>query len=544
MDNIYINRIGDRLRTVSLRVLSTCMFSVSLTLAGCGDFLEEYSQDLSRVQTADDLNELLMGDCTMPLGLFSNNNSYYQYENTNYMVLHFMGDELQENLQISSDPDRIGARSMFYPYFTWQQNCFVDYEGSSVLEADEETYWNLGYEKINNCNMVIDAGEQMRCGDSGEDALRLRVLGECYFLRATYYFVLANLYGKPYSPATADSQPCVPLKLSPSVDDVEFRRNTVGEVYAQILSDLDMAEDLLASSATAGIYHAGITAVYIFRSRVHLFMQEWEEVRRYARLALDKNDALQDLRNFGTTAYPISASNPEVVYSNGASCLGNMLFQAPGKRGTSVDYMPVYCVSDHLKGLYEADDARLTTYLTTRADLYARTCTYHKIDCSTASYGKYKEVSDVFCLRTAEAYLNIAEAEARLGNDAVACDWLDKLRQKRVVNAARIGESGSRLVTFIREERERELCLEGHRWFDLRRYQVDNVYPYSKIIEHTMTWYKSQGAVSVPSYTRFYRLEQNDDAYTLNIPKSVRDFQNSIGSNPRPDRQPFAETNY
>lgn len=536
--------IYNKVRTITAGVVPFCMLAVMPLATSCdSDFLKEYSQDLSRVQTADDLNELLMGDCTMPLGLFSNNNSSYQYDNTNYMVVHFMGDELQENLEVSSDPDRIGSRSMFYPYFTWQQSCFIDYEGKTTLESYEATYWDLAYEKINNCNMVIDAGEQMSCVDE-EEALRRRVIGECYFLRATYYFTLANLYGKPYAPSTAATLPCVPVKLSPSVDDVEFRRNSVAEVYAQILSDLDNAEELLAESAPAGIYHAGITAVYIFRSRVHLFMQQWEKARHYAQLALDKNDALQDIRNFGTTVYPINSSNPEVIYSNGSSCLGNMLFQAPGKRGTSTDYMPVYCISDHLKGLYEDNDVRLTTYLTTRSDLYARTCTYHKIDCSTGSYGKYKEVSDVFSIRTVEAYLNMAEAEARLGNAGTACSWLNLLRQKRLTDVVDVNLTGSELVTFIREERERELCLEGHRWFDLRRYQVDAEYPYSPVIEHTMTWYKYKGYVTVPSYTQYYRLEPNDDAYTLNIPKSVRDFQNSIGSNQRPYRAPFDVVNY
>lgn len=521
------------------------MLAATPLVTGCdSDFLKEYSQDLSRVQTADDLNELLMGDCTMPLGLFSNSGSSYQFENTNYMVLHFMGDELKENLEISSDPDRIGAREMFYPYFTWQQNCFIDYEGKTTLEGDEEEYWNLAYEKLNNCNMVIDAAEDMSCSDDAEEALRLRVIGECRFLRATYYFMLANLYGRPYSPSTAATQPCVPLKLTPSVDDIEFSRNSVEEVYEQIIKDLDVAEQMLATASEAGIYHANITAVYIFRSRVHLFRQEWDEARRYAQLALNENDVLQDIRNFATTTYPISASNPEVIYSNGSSCLGNVLFQAPGKRGTTTDYMPVYSISDHLKGLYEENDTRLTTYLTTRSDLYARTCTYHKIDCSTGSYGKYKDVSDVFSLRTAEAYLNMAEAEARLGNSGEACSWLNKLRQKRITNPTDINMSGSELVTFIREERERELCLEGHRWFDLRRYQVDAEYPYSPVIEHTMTWYKYKGNITVPSYTQYYRLEPYDDAYTLNIPKSVRDFQNSIGSNQRPDRQPFDIVNY
>lgn len=540
MNTIIYNKV----KVFTAGIIPFCMLAVLPLTTGCGsDFLEEYSQDLSRVQTAGDLNELLMGDCTLPLGLFSNDNYYFQYENPNYMVLHFMGDELQENLKVSVDPDRVYTRNTFYPYFTWQQNCFIDYESKTTLENDEATYWNLAYEKINNCNMVIDAGEQMACSDEQEEALRQRVLGECYFLRATYYFVLANLYGKPYAPETAANQPCVPIKLSPSVDDIEFSRNSVAEVYAQIKSDLDKAEKLLVSASPAGIYHASITAVYIFRSRIHLFMQEWESARHYAQLALEKNDVLQDLRNFGTTVYPISASNPEVLYSNGSSCLGNMLFQAPGKRSEN-DYMPVYCISDHLKGLYEANDARLTTYLTTRADLTNRTCTYHKIDCSTASYGKYKEVSDVFSLRTAEAYLNMAEAEARLGNDMEACSWLNLLRQKRLTEADDICLNGGELVTFIREERERELCLEGHRWFDLRRYQVDAVYSYSPVIEHTMTWYKYQNRDYLPSYTNYYRLEPYDDAYTLNIPKAVRDFQNSIGSNSRPDRQPFDIVNY
>ena len=51
------------------------------------------------------------------------------------------------------------------------------------------------------------------------------------------------------------------------------------------------------------------------------------------------------------------------------------------------------------------------------------------------------------------------------------------------------------------------------------------------------------GYDNVADRTSYYRLEPNDDAYTLNIPKNVRDFQNSIGSNPRPDRPAFETVN-
>ena len=44
--------------------------------------------------------------------------------------------------------------------------------------------------------------------------------------------------------------------------------------------------------------------------------------------------------------------------------------------------------------------------------------------------------------------------------------------------------SGEELVRFIREERRRELCLEGHRWFDLRRYKVAEKYPQETTVNH------------------------------------------------------------
>ena len=39
------------------------------------------------------------------------------------------------------------------------------------------------------------------------------------YLRASYYLMLVNLYGKPYTPSTAASEPSVPIKLSPNVEN-------------------------------------------------------------------------------------------------------------------------------------------------------------------------------------------------------------------------------------------------------------------------------------------------------------------------------------
>lgn len=524
-----------------------CIAASWLVLASCSsDFLKEYSQDLGRVQTVDDLNELLVGDCLIPKSLFSIERSYFQTENDNYLCVHFMSDELQENVNTEEDVDGgVGYRDKMFPYFTWQQNLYIDKNGKSSYESNESQLWNQAYQLINNCNMVLDAADILSTHSDEEKAEVKKVKGELYYLRASYYLMLVNLYGKPYTPSTAATEPGVPVKLSPNVEDKDFERASVADVYTQIVSDLNDAETLLASaSAPASIYHPGVEAVYILRSRVALYMQDWATAKTYAQKAIDRDGYLLNLQEVSSASYPLSRQNAEVVFSNGASMLGNILFVNLGNTNTYYEVSPTWYLSDNLYSLFSDDDYRKTTYITTADDLTNSFPTYHKVDCSIASYGKYKEVSDVFSVRTAEAYLNMAEAEAQLGNDGEACRWLSKLRQNRIANGGTVGLAGAELINFVREERERELFLEGQRWFDLRRYMVDAKYPFTKEIVHTMSTFKSQNWTDYRSNLSKYRLEKNDAAYTLDIPKQVRDFQPSIGSNQRPVRAAFESEDF
>lgn len=80
-----------------------------IVLSSCsGGFLKEYSQDLSRVKTYEDLNELLLGSGYLPNGLFKYSNSMFTKTDLNFIILHFMSDELSENTVASQDPDHSG----------------------------------------------------------------------------------------------------------------------------------------------------------------------------------------------------------------------------------------------------------------------------------------------------------------------------------------------------------------------------------------------------------------------------------------------------
>ena len=75
------------------------------------------------------------------------------------------------------------------------------------------------------------------------------------------------------------------------------------------------------------------------------------------------------------------------------------------------------------------------------------------------------------------------------------------------------GLSGKDLVSFIRDERRRELCFEAHRWFDLRRYAVSPKYPEKKSIRHTA--YDIKGKLEGDYVLKPYG---EDPAWVLPIP--------------------------
>ena len=82
--------------------------------------------------------------------------------------------------------------------------------------------------------------------------------------------------------------------------------------------------------------------------------------------------------------------------------------------------------------------------------------------------------------------------------------------------------------------------MEGHRWFDLRRYIVCEKYPYSKQIRHAFNVY--DGNKYEWDRTDIYVLEKEDPAYVMQIPKSVLEYdEEQMPENPRNKRSPLGD---
>jgi starch-binding outer membrane protein, SusD/RagB family len=72
--------------------------------------------------------------------------------------------------------------------------------------------------------------------------------------------------------------------------------------------------------------------------------------------------------------------------------------------------------------------------------------------------------------RLAEIYLNYAEAQYHLGNEALAREYVNKVRTR--VHMPAVNTSGPQLLADIMQERRIELCFESKRFFDVRRWMI------------------------------------------------------------------------
>lgn len=74
--------------------------------------------------------------------------------------------------------------------------------------------------------------------------------------------------------------------------------------------------------------------------------------------------------------------------------------------------------------------------------------------------------------RYAEILLNFAEAKFELGDEETARTYLNKVRNRKSVEMPPVTASGEELRQKITNERRVEFAFEGHRFFDVRRWNI------------------------------------------------------------------------
>ncbi|MBF6645345.1 RagB/SusD family nutrient uptake outer membrane protein [Chryseobacterium indologenes] len=222
-----------------------------LTITSCSTDLSPYDSRESEVILTDPtgLQTITLGNYALLKGDASGGGFF----NNLYRIGEYGGD----NIDISGT-----TTDQFFYYYNYRS---IKNNGRSNV------IWNAGYKSIIGCNRVILKTSE------GKDATTDQLIGENYFLRAYVYFSLVNVFGKPYNQGTGN--PGVPLKTSDDVNDLPPRA-TVGQIYDQIVNDLQKAEQLMTINKD-NIY-ASKGAAQALLSRVYLYMENNDKAIEYA----------------------------------------------------------------------------------------------------------------------------------------------------------------------------------------------------------------------------------------------------------------------
>lgn len=519
---------------------------LSLLLPSCSDFLKEYSQDMIVAKLPSDLDEVMLGSGYIGSSAVASGphgNRCGGFFNILDDDVNTGGDRINpETGKGTTEVSKAWNQSVLsnYGYFAWQQDVGVNYDGS--LSNDDAATWDELYAHINVVNTILDEIQDLPHTTDRDLADWLRVQGEAHFLRAQFYFTLVNLYGNEYTPEKAATSLGVPLKLTPGIE-FEFERSSVADVYAQITADLTLAEDYLTRSPQHTdhmLHRASLEAVDLLWSRVALHQQQWTLAAEKAQKVIaSENFYLAPISMLSPSMPFLTEENPEVIFSQGSNSLSPIsIFTA--RNGD-------FCVTRELYNLYDEADARRDCFFGVYGDNSGiENDSVYLNNKYERSNNLRAHVSDYYMLRLSEAYLNGAEAlalAALAGNapaDATnrANALLNELRSQRIAAYEPKHYAGAELVSEIRNERRRELCFEGHRWFDLRRYAVCKPCPYSRDIVHS---FGVCGDYVGIMYRREIVLPAGDLNYTFAIPKSVLKYftDKPFDTNPRNNIEPL-----
>lgn len=487
-----------------------------LLVTGCTKFLDERSQNLQYANDWQKLQEVLIGDGYEPhLTTIPSNSFQEQIKPMYFPYLNSMDDDITEFVK---SPYYMDNRNDVFGFYTWQTNPYV----SSTYVVTSDNMWSKVYANIDALNTIVKQSTVL--ADNPDELKRIR--GEALFLRAGYYFYMVNLYAPAYHKNTAATDPGVPLKITEYVEDKFFTRSTVDSVYRQMTADLKEAETCLDGVSQTSLYHADVNAVNILQSRIYLYMQDWADAEAAADKVIARKPLLYDLAQYKPHTSFFSATSPEAIFTQG----GNAMIYLTGE-SIPKSFQP----SNDLINLYQPTDLRRSAFF--EMDPVGK-YRYTKMYRSTVNNVLPSEIfSDNFFLRNAEAYLNKAEAAAMQDKTQDANDAVNTLTRYRFMPAdfRPVTLSGTALVNFIRDERRRELCFEGHRWFDLKRYAVNEKYPFTKTIVHP---YSDVVYGSSPFLKATLVLPPGDPAYLIPIPaEAIVANQGILLNNPdRPNR--------
>ena len=444
-----------------------CTIAILLGALGCDDYLNVQPETLITpdlaLNTENDVAIALHGAYS-----FLNDDGFGMEHNV-------IADAATDNGKIPTDRESAGANFDRLPYA---------YNLDLSRQNTATSLWEEAYQAISAVNNIVARLEEVEFDPKFE----AQVKAECLTMRALLHFSLTEVFAQDYNFTSDQNHLAVPYQTQ-TEPGATPARNTMAEVYALCLSDINEAFSLFKSADNAlegagyraggDIYFLNYYAALGLRARMNFYSTD------YSSALADANEILSGPFTLGPT-YTVSSYNNDgeegmlvdqwyglapILESEAIFQLdidtddGNFANRSLIDIYTANNGNAAHAVSQDLINLYEVGDARLNWYLDEAAT--------PALDLHVFKYpgglGINADAHHFPVMRLTEFQLMAAECEARIGDPERALSLVNEITVR--AGASIIDAAGDQLVERIITERRKELAFEGHRLFDLKRLQ-------------------------------------------------------------------------
>jgi starch-binding outer membrane protein, SusD/RagB family len=385
------------------------------------------------------------------------------------MVADFSADQVY--------PRPVVGRNTF-TLFNYDQN----YTSQKSFNRENESpvqIWRSAYSGIEKANWVID-----KVPATNMDAVRrTEIIGEAYFLRAFYHWMLTKTFGD------------VVLKTKPSKSEADaiVGKSTQPEIYVQIFAELEQAATNLPDySATLVKGRASKQAALALHAKAALYAKNYP-------LALAK--ATQVISSGKSSLMPNVADVYRVTTEDAARVENLFAFESEGfaaparfsqitslygpRNSDGPEYSrnsfgSIFAYPAFYASFNPIDKRRelLATSYVRAGGAVVMQANITPITPLGVLVKKYQDpVSaapgtscNIHILRYADVLLIAAEAEAQVnGATATAYGFINQVRTRAGIPDLTPGLSKDAFIDAVLQERSWELFAEGDRWYDLSR---------------------------------------------------------------------------
>jgi len=382
-------------------------------------------------------------------------NAGYQSLRSAYLYIYLIGDVASDNA------------------YTQKFSNFFDaiLINESNVSADNVTLgsiWTGSYSVIAKTNLVLDKID----GINMDPTLKNSYKGEAKFLRSLMYFNLVRIYG---------GVPLVLTYLTKTEETFSYGRESVPNIYSQIIADLKDAEQWLppSYSSNADIGRATSMAVKSLLGEIYLTQKKYSEASTVLSGVIG-NPTIGLLPNYSDVFDALKSNNKEVIFavqyasgfdpSQGNPWVG---LAFPNQNiGTGVVKIGSghFLMTDDLDRAFETGDNRKLMnnydYVTGYWRRYVFTRKYY----DKSNVLKVDAGNDWIIYRYADILLMYAEAQNELGKPDIALNFIKQVRTRAgLTTDDALGTDQNKMRLALEKERRVELNCEGHRWFDLLR---------------------------------------------------------------------------